>query len=217
VLQNNGGDDLAIDPLGATTFVFATRLAVDAEYLVTVAANPPTEVCSVSNDAGTMPAADVENVAVVCACRPLLDNCNGEANDGCETALDTLTDCGGCGNPCDVANGMPTCSTGTCEVQTCTAPFDDCNASPVDGCESDVTTDVNNCSGCGTVCIFDNAAATCASSSCVMGACNTNFGDCNGLPDDGCEANWKNDDAHCGACNQPCGPGTSCKGGTCKP
>jgi len=49
VLQNNGGDDLAI-PAGATTFQFANRVSTDDNFKITVKSRPPnTSDCQVIN------------------------------------------------------------------------------------------------------------------------------------------------------------------------
>lgn len=66
VLQNNGGDDLAISEDGP--FTFATELPQGAGYEVTVfqQAEDPVQFCVVENGIGVMPAADVDNVEVEC-------------------------------------------------------------------------------------------------------------------------------------------------------
>jgi hypothetical protein len=67
VLQNNGGDDLAVN--GNGPFQFSALLASGAVYNVTVKTHPtaPTQSCTVSNGAGTVGSASVTNVAIVCA------------------------------------------------------------------------------------------------------------------------------------------------------
>jgi hypothetical protein len=67
VLQNNAGDDLVI-PAGATTFAFATPLASDASYAVTVLTQPsaPAQNCTIEGGIGTTMAANVTNIAVTC-------------------------------------------------------------------------------------------------------------------------------------------------------
>jgi large repetitive protein len=67
VLQNNGGDDLAI--AGDGEFSFATAVATGANYSVSVAASPanPSQTCSIENAAGVMGVADVTNVRVICS------------------------------------------------------------------------------------------------------------------------------------------------------
>jgi hypothetical protein len=66
VLQNNGGDDLAIAGDGGFTFV--TPIATGAPYNVTVKTQPanPTQTCTVTNGTGSVQGA-VTNVAVTCA------------------------------------------------------------------------------------------------------------------------------------------------------
>jgi hypothetical protein len=64
VLQNNGGDNLAISANGA--FTFATLLGNGAAYSVTVLTQPSGQTCSVTNSSGTIAAANVTNVSVSC-------------------------------------------------------------------------------------------------------------------------------------------------------
>jgi trimeric autotransporter adhesin len=67
VLQNNGGDDLAIATNGK--FRFASPIASGAAYSVTVKTQPsgPSQSCSVAKGSGTIGSADVTDVAVTCA------------------------------------------------------------------------------------------------------------------------------------------------------
>jgi hypothetical protein len=66
VLQNNMGDDVAINMNG--TFAFPTPLVGGKAYAVTVKAQPtnPSETCVVTDGSGTVAAANVTNIAVVC-------------------------------------------------------------------------------------------------------------------------------------------------------
>lgn len=66
VLQNNGGDNLAISANGA--FTFATPVAQGNAYAVTAFAQPanPPQICVVNGGSGTVPASNVTNVQVVC-------------------------------------------------------------------------------------------------------------------------------------------------------
>jgi hypothetical protein len=66
VLQNNGGDDLAIGANG--TFAFGKPVSAGSPYAVTVKAKPglPTQTCAVSNGTGTMPGANVSSVGIAC-------------------------------------------------------------------------------------------------------------------------------------------------------
>jgi hypothetical protein len=63
VLQNNGGDNLAISASGV--FTFSTALKKNASYRVTVLSQPSGQTCTVANGTGTA-SANVTNVAVTC-------------------------------------------------------------------------------------------------------------------------------------------------------
>ena len=69
-------------------------------------------------------------------------NCNGSHGDGCETALDTLTNCGGCGTPCNLPNASENCSGGICQITSCNSNFYDVNGNDGDGCECGDTSDI---------------------------------------------------------------------------
>lgn len=66
VLQNNGGDNLAIGGNGFGNF--ATKVLSGDAYAVTVASQPtsPSQTCVVANAAGVVMGTDVSNVTVVC-------------------------------------------------------------------------------------------------------------------------------------------------------
>jgi hypothetical protein len=86
VLQNNGSDDLPITADGP--FTFATLLTPGGIYNVTVATNPrnPSQICSVTNGSGTVPAGPVTDVTVSCG-DPPVGNVSKVAAEG-----DTLPD-----------------------------------------------------------------------------------------------------------------------------
>jgi hypothetical protein len=65
VLRDNGGDDLNVSATGS--FTFATALASDAAYAVTVSTEPPGQTCQVANGSGTVGKTDVTSVAVTCS------------------------------------------------------------------------------------------------------------------------------------------------------
>ena len=56
---------------------------------------------------------------------PDFGDCNGVASDGCETSLTTTSNCGSCGNDCQlvVANATPKCTAGACGVESCVPNF----------------------------------------------------------------------------------------------
>jgi len=69
------------------------------------------------------------------ACQSGYENCNDDTSDGCETSVNTLDNCGGCGNVCSFDNADAACTDGICEMASCQAGFLDCNGNTVDGCE----------------------------------------------------------------------------------
>ncbi len=147
-------------------------------------------------------------------CDAGFDDCNGDVTDGCETSLDTLTDCGTCGTSCDVTNGTPSCASGSCAVDMCDAGFGDCDSNVTNGCETPLDT-LTDCGACGTACSVANGTATCATGMCAIDMCNMNRADCNSDPSDGCEVNLRSSDANCGMCGMACPSGQSCHNSMC--
>jgi len=70
VLQNNSGDDLAVNTDGA--FNFASVLADGSSYSVMVNTQPAGQTCSASSNSGTLNGVDIANVAINCV-TPVLD------------------------------------------------------------------------------------------------------------------------------------------------
>lgn len=66
--------------------------------------------------------------------------------DGCKTA--TVAD----GTSCPLANGTGVCAAGTCGSPSCGAGFADCDGTPANGCEEDLSADPANCGACGNAC-----------------------------------------------------------------
>lgn len=64
ILQNNGGDNLAVTS-GASSFTFTSRNR--AGYNITVATQPTGPYCAVTNASGTIAGANVSNVVITCA------------------------------------------------------------------------------------------------------------------------------------------------------
>jgi hypothetical protein len=152
-----------------------------------------------------------------CACGTGYGDCNSSWGDGCETSLTSLTDCGRCGQRCDLANATESCATGTCTLVECNSGWGDCAGGTTDGCETSLT-GLSNCGRCGRVCNPANATgASCASGSCTFGGCTGSYGNCNGDYWDGCETSLTSL-ANCGRCGQTCDlqhAGESCASGTC--
>jgi formylglycine-generating enzyme required for sulfatase activity len=188
---------------------------------------------SAANGCETVPASDVAhcgacgnvcafaNAEPVCAagvcaigsCAEGYANCDGDAANGCEVALDTNTsNCGACGSACVLANATAVCAAGACAVGACTAGFADCNADS--GCETDLSS-VTSCGGCGVTCASGpHATATCGASTCGI-TCEAGYADCDGVASNGCEVDTTTSGAHCGACGTACTNATTCQSGAC--
>ncbi len=139
----------------------------------------------------------------------------------CPGPLTTLTDCGSCGNACKPAHADgATCATGKCDYKSCAMGFQDCDGKRDNGCESDGTTDVQNCGKCMNACstTVKNAEANCKDGKCGYGKCTGLFGDCDNDPSNGCEQSLETVD-NCNGCKTACAPKNTmtptCTGGMC--
>lgn len=139
-----------------------------------------------------------------CVCPVDYANCETSSPD-CETNLKSdAANCGACGVEC-----LSTCSNGVCGG--CVGTALNCDGDVSNSCEVDPLTDNNNCGACGTVC---GAHQTCQAGTCT---CDADWGDCNGDPTDGCEADLYSLDT-CTACNTQCEANQICNNGCqCKP
>lgn len=150
-------------------------------------------------------------------CEPGFADCDLDAANGCETATNTETSCGGCGIACDPANATGDCASGACRVGTCDAGFGDCDMDPTNGCETSLLT-ASDCGGCGRTCSPAGAIGECATGTCGIAACDPNRGDCDGRPENGCET-LLTTNSDCGMCRVPCAPAGGigdCSTGTCR-
>jgi hypothetical protein len=140
-------------------------------------------------------------------CGPGYADCNGDPEDGCESATDSdALNCGGCGNACELDHAQAACMAGECEVGSCDLDFDDCNGDPADGCEVDLSSDPSHCSGCGNAC---TASEVCSASDCVS-SCTTGVLD-------GTETDVDCGGGACPLCTigQSCLQGGDCASGKC--
>jgi hypothetical protein len=162
-------------------------------------------------------------------CEAASGDCNTDNSDGCETSLRTPTNCGTCGTICSTNHlPAPTCPAGSC-TGVCDGNWANCNGGN-DGCETNLTTSVANCGGCGFACSSNHIDPVCAPANhwtlqCETGTCHTGFGDCNlNKRSDGCETAVFTV-ANCPGCGQPCSsnhitpschPTLQCEVGTCQ-
>jgi hypothetical protein len=152
-------------------------------------------------------------------CEAGFADCNNDPADGCETDVTSDVDnCGACGRVCTGANATMACASGTCVIVACDAGFADCDGIVTNGCETHLSSDVNNCGACGQVCTGANATMACASGACVIAGCFPGFADCDGNAANGCETNLRSDIGNCGACGHVCTGANAtmaCASGTC--
>lgn len=119
-----------------------------------------------------------------CYCNPNYANCNDLWSDGCEINLYTdPTHCGNCSTNC---NNLPqvsstSCSSGQCIINSCKSPYGNCDNWAANGCETNLSNDVNNCGLCNRRC---GQNAQCVNGNCQ---CISGYANCNGDWNDGCE------------------------------
>ena len=129
----------------------------------------------------------VAGSCAISSCNVGYGDCDGNAANGCETSLtNSVANCGACGHACALPNATPACNSGACAISSCNVGYADCNMNAADGCEVNLSSDVNNCGRCGTVC---PSGSTCSSGTC---SCTVN----------------------CGT-GASCASGTSCASGVC--
>lgn len=130
-------------------------------------------------------------------------DCNGV----CVDLSTDVNNCGACGAACEVANGTARCINGTCGVASCHPGFVDCDDDPTNGCETDTTSDSNNCGACGVVC---------QSGICSNGVCETSSYCATVTCDDGNECTTDACDEATQSCvHTPLAAGIACSTGVC--
>lgn len=141
-------------------------------------------------------------------CPPGQANCDNDATNGCETPLGTLSDCGFCGDACDLANSSAACVGDAGQVSACDAGHADCDGMPDNG--SETNTDGSSlacgaCGACGVVCPGGpNGTPVCVQGGCGL-VCDGGFEYCDGASADGYEINLTSDTSNCGGCGNNCG------------
>lgn len=146
-----------------------------------------------SSEQGTVGARPELAVCYSQTCKAGFADCNGDAADGCETALTTPTDCGACGVAC--ASGV--CSNGACAAPACD-----------DGVQNGSETALDCGGSCGPCAdgVACQAASDCQSGVCSVGVC--------AAPacDDGVQ-NGSETAVDCGGSCAACSNGQGCQSG----
>jgi len=151
-------------------------------------------------------------------CDGLDNDCNGTPDDG------IFCNCTSAQSPRECGTGIGMCQTGlqTCVSgvwQTCTGMVDprpiicdantdmNCNGIP-DAVEWNTKNDKSNCGGCGIVCSFSHAGASCVNGVCTMGSCDAGYYDLDGKSSTGCEygmcVNTRNGVEYCDGIDNNC-------------
>lgn len=147
----------------------------------------------------------VDGTCALGSCQSGRGDCDLQSENGCETNLTTLSNCGVCGRVCSFTNASALCQSATCAPGACNSGFGNCNGSWDDGCETNLTT-ILNCGVCGRACAFTNASAVCQFGTCAIGTCNSGYGNCNSFSGDGCETDLQTNFLNCGSCGHTCPP-----------
>jgi len=146
-------------------------------------------------------------------CTPNQPWCNGALAQVCNSRGSGST---GPGTNCAGIPGHE-CVAGDC---VCQANRLDCDGDDGNGCETNSSTDTDNCGACDNVCSSNHVPTpTCSASTC-NGACAAGYTDCNAdKRTDGCETHTDTDIANCGACGRTCSTSqitsVTCGGGVC--
>ncbi len=92
-------------------------------------------------------------------------DCDGNAENGCETPVDAdSVNCGACGVQCGAGT---LCSAGACVPSAACGPTEaDCDGNASNQCEVDLATDVAHCGACGAAC---GAGQVCMGGQCLAG------------------------------------------------
>jgi len=176
---------------------------------ITVVAVPTvaTSVATVTSSGTTATSVTTATTATTGVASSGSTSTTGGAKTSCSGVPTDLTSdphhCGKCVTDCTTFHEVSTatCVNSTCEVQTCKPTFADCDLLGSNGCELFVGTDVNNCGGCGVVCVPGHAKTpTCKQGVCGFVSCQFNYGDCDGNTANGCETFLGNGLPPCGTC-----------------
>lgn len=176
-------------------------------------------ICNGGEDCVTC-AADCGDCTV---CPEGFGDCN--SNPGCETNLNTTSNCGGCGSLCAQVGGTNDCvlvgSTYQCQP-TCAAGHADCDGDPKNGCETDLD-DPSTCGACDHACVNPHGSTVCTTTGAdffCAPTCAQGWAAC-GVLDNGCTTDVSSDPDQCGNCDRKCAAtnttARSCDSGTCKP
>lgn len=140
-------------------------------------------------------------------------NCDDDPDNGCETDLTLPDNCGFCDNQCPEGQGCrQDAAFYLARTCMCSPGLTFCSTNGDSGTCNDLSSDPNNCGGCGVTC-----SSVCVNGMCQMSCGATGYADCNGSESDGCEVNVTSDPSNCGGCGITCDgiTGQACVQGRC--
>ncbi len=132
----------------------------------------------------------------VCAlgtCRLACPTGQAVCGASCVTLESDAMHCGRCETACAAGAN---CVAGACR---CPAGEALCGDRCVDTASSP-----SHCGLCERACTLNRATAACVAGACRVAGCTAGFGDCDGVPDNGCETAVEADLANCGSCGRMC-------------
>lgn len=121
----------------------------------------------------------------------------GDAADDVADAAGDVRDAGDAGDRGGGLNDVPV-------VLTCASPQRLCS-----GQCREVERDATNCGACNRVCNLNGAISNCERGVCTVAVCRSGYGNCDGVPSNGCEVDLTTD-AHCGNCTTRCASPARC-------
>ncbi len=150
-------------------------------------------------------------VCVIGVCDTGRADCDGDAANGCETALNgERSQCSARGRAYAYDE---TCASGVC-VRSCATSQKRCGSDCID-----LRVDPRNCGACGRACAVANGVAGCAAGVCTVAACNAGRADCDRSAANGCEVDVTRSLSNCGVCGRVCAVANgaaSCVSGRCE-
>lgn len=147
-----------------TKWCDTTCVSVDSP--ATGCAQPSCEPCSYDHASAIC----VGGACALGLCENQWGNCDMDPATGCETDLtSTLLHCSACNQSCALPQAEMSCVGGGCQFLGCMSGYQNCDGNiQLNGCETDIGYDDQNCGSCGNVCYpgFDcnNTACRCSSS-----------------------------------------------------
>jgi hypothetical protein len=125
-------------------------------------------------------------------------------NSACSNPVQDVSNCGGCGMTCEAANGVPTCTQRVCAIAKCNQGWAHCVGNNMNGCETHIDVNVNNCGACNNACQLPHSQPKCIGGTCQVDTCAPGWGNCDNMAVNGCEQDIAGSPTNCGGCGLSC-------------